>query len=104
MQVSCIQKTGRVSEIDLIFKEDLQTLYPELRDVITKHTANLSQQVSIAAVKRQSHKLLAESSDAEAAKPSWHEPDLPGSATQWPSGLYPHANIIIDSLPSGSAS
>ena len=98
LQVACNQRTGRVSEIDLIFKEDLESLYPELQGIIAQHAAD---SVNIATVKRQS--LLAESADGPAGKPSWHEPDLPGSATKWPLGLYPHTDIIIDSLPTGSA-
>lgn len=98
-KVACNQKTGRVSEIDLISKENLQLLYPELRNIIMNHSASQG----IASVKHQSHKLLAESAEDTATKPSWHEPDLPGSATHWPSGLYPHDDIIIDRLPSGSA-
>ena len=101
LQVACNQKTGRVSEIDLIFKEDLKSLYPELQHIITPYTANQSQQASIASVKRRS--LLADSADGPAGKPSWHEAELPGSATRWPVGLYPHADLIIDSLPSGTA-
>ena len=101
LQVACDQKTGRVSEIDLIFKEDLKSLYPELQHIITQHSANQSQQASIASVKRQL--LLADSADGSAGKPSWHEAELPGSATKWPVGLYPHDELIIDSLPSGTA-
>ncbi|KAL0047265.1 hypothetical protein WJX82_011225 [Trebouxia sp. C0006] len=100
-KVACDQKTGRVSEIDLIFKEDLKSLYPELQHIITQHSANQSQQASIASVKRQL--LLADSADGSAGKPSWHEAELPGSATKWPVGLYPHDDLIIDSLPSGTA-
>ena len=101
LQVACDQKTGRVSEIDLIFKEDLKSLYPELQHTITRYSANQSRQASIASVKRQS--LLADSADGSAGKPSWHEAELPGSATKWPVGLYPHVDVIIDSLPSGTA-
>lgn len=100
-KVACNQKTGRVSEIDLIFREDLKSLYPELQHIITQYTANQSQQASIASVKRQS--LLADSAVGPAGKPLWHEAELPGSATRWPVGLYPHADLIIDSLPSGAA-
>lgn len=102
-QVTCNQKTGRVSEIDLIFKEDLISLYPELRNIVTQNSANQSDHPSIASVKRQSHKLLADSPDKSAPKVTWQEPDLPGSAKSWPQGQYPHTIITMDSLPVGPA-
>lgn len=101
-QVTCDQATGRVSELDLIFKEDLVSLYPELRNIVTANAANQSEQATIATVRHNSLKLLAAPGDAP-TRPSWQNDDLPGSARKWPEGQYPYISNIIASLPTGPA-
>ena len=102
-QVTCNQATGRVSELDLIFKEDLVSLYPELRNIVIGNAANQSGQADIASVKRQSLQLLAASTGPSASKTSWQIDNLPSSARKWPEGQYPYTSNIIDSLPTGPA-
>lgn len=99
-QVTCDEATGRVSELDLIFKEDLVSLYPELRNIVTASAASESKQANIATVKK---KLLAAPAGDSATKPSWQINDLPSSARKWPEGHYPYTRNIIDSLPTGPA-
>ena len=101
--MTCDQATGRVSEVDLIFKEDLVSLYPELRNIVTANAASQSEQANIATVRRQSLRLHAASVGDSATQPSWQIDDLPGSARKWPEGHYPYTSNIIDSLPTGPA-
>lgn len=96
-KVTCNQATGRVSELDLIFKEDLVSLYPELNHIVTANASSNPGQASIATARRQS---LATSAAAPA---TWQNNDLPGSATKWPKGQYPYTSNIIASLPTGPA-
>ena len=102
-QVTCDQATGRVSELDLIFKEDLVSLYPELRNIVTANAASQSKQANIATNRRQLLKPLAPLAGDSATKPSWQISDLPSSARKWPEGQYPYTSNIIDSLPTGPA-